>query len=832
MGELIEDDNCNIVYFEKRDFERVNLENIFSDIIDRSLIMVIAPSGYGKTTFVKNYFLKRSDMDFIWFTMLREEKDENWIWHRLCIKFSERYREMSDRILSIDIPRSRQELSYVAKVLNRYIDNDLYLVIDDFHEFNNTLFNEVLEVIIDSVEKIHVIVISRIYPDLSYDKLLLSGKCVILNQQNMTLSKAQVEEIFKENNAALDKKEADELYTYTEGWISAVYLALYEYRKSHGFGNFRGANHLLKTAIFDKLHPKIRELYTKMSVFNRFDINGAAFISEVDFSEGILLDNIEKFGFVHYDSSTNTFEMHALLRNVAELELEKSQIDTSRLYNRAGELWEKRGIYVKAVRCYIKAKNSEKTAQLYAGQYGKTIISEAPELFGEIREFIWDKIWEKYPMALLNQLFYLATRESEKLIKPLYDLVMHDINKSEIWSKDNKILGEMQVIKAILQFNDLNDITDSLKEACRLLGYQKSDILGNALLTYGTVCMTVLYYNESGKLREIIEKEKEHARYYMYLTKGTTEGWDDFFEAEYSMLTGDLKRAYELAESVYKQTFLRKQTCIVISCYYIMFRYLIYSGDKKAFEEKMGELKKLYENETNPLLLTDIELVQGYTYACLGKQDKIPEWLADFKLENCSKTVRNIRSGCLTYGKLLCYKKQWELLDVIAEQMLVPYEYGKISIQPIIAGNIYKAIAKYNLGNEEAAKEYLDRALKIARPDGFKIAFMENTVEIMPIIRMLKTDDFINELIPLMKNYQSGKEIFMKEKNSKKDILTKRERELMALVKAGYRNADISEAMHIAVVTVEKNLTNIYRKLGVTNRTAAIRMIKELEGDR
>ncbi|MBU5478691.1 LuxR C-terminal-related transcriptional regulator [Eubacterium sp. MSJ-13] len=832
MGENMHDENNNIVYFEKQSFERVNLEKIFSEVIDRELIMVIAPSGYGKTTFVRNYFLKRNDIKFIWFAMLREEQDENWVWHRLCIKFSEYYKELSDRILNIDMPHSRQEFLYVARVLNRYIEDELYLVIDDFHQFNNTFFNEMLEVIIDSVEKIHVILISRIYPDISYDEMLLNGKCVILNQQNMTLSRTQVEEIFKENGVVLDEKEADEVYRYTEGWISAVYLALYEYRKSHGFGNFRGANHLLKTAIFDKLHPKIRELYTRMSLFNRFDINGAAFISEVDFSESILLDNIEKFGFVHYDSDTNTFEMHALLRNVAELELEKSQTDTSRIYNRAGELWEKRGIYVKAVKCYIKAKNAEKTAQLYAGEHGKNIIAEAPELFGEIREFIWEKIWEKYPMALLNQLFYLATKESEKKIMPLYDMIMQDINRSEIWSTDNKILGEMQVIKAILQFNDLNEITASLKEACRLLGYQKSDILGNALLTYGTVCMTVLYYNESGKLRQIIEKEKEHTRYYMHLTKGTTEGWDDFFEAEYSMLTGDLKRAYELAESVCKQTLLRKQTCIVISCYYIMFRCLIYSGDKKTFVEKMQELKGLYENETNPLLLTDIDLVRGYTYACLGKEDKMPEWLVDFKLENCSKTVRNIRSGCLTYGKLLCFKKEWEMLDVIAEQMLVPYEYGKISIQPIIAGNIYKAIAKYNLGNEAAAIEYLGNALEIAKPDGFKIAFMENAADIMPVIRQIKKDDFINELMPFMEKYQSGIDSFMREKKNKKPILTKRERELMALVKDGYRNADISEAMHIAVVTVEKNLTNIYRKLGVTNRTAAIRMIKELEEDK
>ncbi len=829
MEKIMHDANCSTLYFEKRNFERENLENILSEVIDRPLVMIVAPSGYGKTTFVKNYFSKRSGLKLIWFAMLREEQDENWIWHRLCIKFSEYYKELAERILNIDMPHSRQELLYVANVLNRYIDDDLYLVLDDFHEFNNKCFNELLEFIINDVDRIHVILISRVYPEISYDEMVLNNDCIILNQQSLTLSIEQVKEIFKENNVVLSEKEAGEIYKYTEGWISAVYLVLYDYRRNFGIGKFRGANHLLKTAIFDKLHPKIQELYIKMSLFNRFDINSALYISEVDFSESILFDSIEKFGFVHYNSDTNTFEMHDLLRNVAELERERLHIDTSRIYNRAGELWEKRGIYVKAVKYYIKAKNAEKTAQLYAGEHGKNIISEAPELFGEVREFIWDKIWEKYPMALLNQLFYLATKESEKTIMPLYEMIMQDINKSEKWSKDNKILGEMQIIKAVLQFNDLNKMTDSLKEACSLLGNQTSDILGNALLTYGSICMSALYYNESGKLREIIEKEKEHTRYYMHLTRGTTEGWEDFFEAEYLMLTGRLKEAYILAENVCKQTMLRKQTCVVISCYYIMFRCLIYCGDEKKFEEKMEELNKLYEKETNSLLLTDVELVKGYSYACIGKQDKMPEWLVDFKLENCSRQVRNIRSGCLTYGKLLCLKKQWELLDVIAEQMLVPYEYGKISIQPLIAGNIYKAIVKYNLGNEKDAVEYLCEAIEKARPDGFKIAFMENAAGIKDIMKLIPRDDFIDELIPLMEKYESGVGAFTNGK--KKDLLTKRESELINLVKAGHRNAEISEELHIAVVTVEKNLTNIYRKLGVTNRTAAIRVLKELEGE-
>lgn len=43
----------------------------------------------------------------------------------------------------------------------------------------------------------------------------------------------------------------------------------------------------------------------------------------------------------------------------------------------------------------------------------------------------------------------------------------------------------------------------------------------------------------------------------------------------------------------------------------------------------------------------------------------------------------------------------------------------------------------------------------------------------------------------------------------------------------GYKNSEISEQMHIALVTVEKNLTSVYRKLGVNNRTSAIMMLQK-----
>lgn len=52
--------------------------------------------------------------------------------------------------------------------------------------------------------------------------------------------------------------------------------------------------------------------------------------------------------------------------------------------------------------------------------------------------------------------------------------------------------------------------------------------------------------------------------------------------------------------------------------------------------------------------------------------------------------------------------------------------------------------------------------------------------------------------------------------------LTARESEVLALLAAGRRNADIAAALFISVDTVKSHLRAIFRKLGVTNRAQAV----------
>jgi DNA-binding CsgD family transcriptional regulator len=69
---------------------------------------------------------------------------------------------------------------------------------------------------------------------------------------------------------------------------------------------------------------------------------------------------------------------------------------------------------------------------------------------------------------------------------------------------------------------------------------------------------------------------------------------------------------------------------------------------------------------------------------------------------------------------------------------------------------------------------------------------------------------------------ESGSALFVSERTPRDDRLTARERDVMRCVEEGQSNTDIARELWIQPTTVRKHLENIFAKLGVHSRTAAL----------
>jgi LuxR family maltose regulon positive regulatory protein len=129
-----------------------------------------------------------------------------------------------------------------------------------------------------------------------------------------------------------------------------------------------------------------------------------------------------------------------------------------------------------------------------------------------------------------------------------------------------------------------------------------------------------------------------------------------------------------------------------------------------------------------------------------------------------------------------------------------------------------------------AAVAALEKGLSLGEEHGFLRTFIE---EGEPIARLLCQ---VKKGSP-MKSYAIALVKAMDRSPGEKDLrgqslvepLSEREQEVLRLIQQGYSNQDIAGKLVISLGTVKRHISNIYAKLGVSSRTQAIGLAKELK---
>lgn len=798
------------------------------------LCIIIAGVGYGKSTSVKDY-LESSTWKRIWLPM-RKEKDEVWIWKRLCEQFVEN--GFGNEIMAEELPRDDQSRRRLIDLIKKKIKVPFVLILDDFHKIYNSNFNAMIEDVVNAeIPNFHILIITRRYPDIPYDEWFMKDKCFLIEQPIMSFTRKDINDFFALNEIFLSDEENEMINEHTEGWTSAIYLMLLSFLQTGTVENINRIIHMTKTTVFNRLDQEEKDILAKLSLLDNFSAEQGAYIAEKgneDFQR-ILRNSSNSINFIHYDIKSELYRMHNLLRSVAYDELLEENYDISELWTRTGNWMKKTEDTVGAIHCYVRAGKPEVALQMLEEINIFNEYMKAPEVYQEFFDSISIEVKAKYLKPYLSYLYNMALLDNyakaDKELSALYQFCRKQF-KAAPCRKSKRNYSEVMTMSANFYFNDIDKMESELDKVYNLWDGEEyhSEILDNSYTAlYNVPEVLYIYYKKAGSLQENKEKIKSLSRKYLNLIKFLDAGWDWMVDGEYKYVTGDIDEAMKYSSIAFEKALYQKDIRAIIAVGGLRLRCCIYLGERDKFTETYKEMQSFTESINLNIINFNYNLIKEYIELCIGRGSTEEEWIEKEKI-----TLNNVHKfaqcGALSYGKILCRDKKYVQLESLAENLLQT-EGADNFYGMQIRGKVFLSIAIKHLFGMELAKKELAETIELARPDGIISIFMEMSDELMDILKELDSNDaYIKKIIMHCKRYREGLRVVQSSngRQGKAMLLTAREYEMMNLVKRGYTNAEISNELHVAVVTVEKILSGIYRKLKVPNRQGALRVLQDV----
>lgn len=163
------------------------------------------------------------------------------------------------------------------------------------------------------------------------------------------------------------------------------------------------------------------------------------------------------------------------------------------------------------------------------------------------------------------------------------------------------------------------------------------------------------------------------------------------------------------------------------------------------------------------------------------------------------------------------------------------------SVVEILIG---QALALWNEGRRSEALTTISRALGLAAPEGYVRRFVDAGPPIAVLLQAVSAagvePDYVSRLLAAFPGARvpadAGRGIRTRPHLAAqpapapyREPLSEREQEVLRLIAGGKSNAEVAQALVIAVSTVKTHTNSIFGKLGVTSRTQAIAQAHDLQ---
>lgn len=779
--------------------------------------VVEAPSGYGKTTAVRDYLeenLPQSAAAY-WFTAADEAPEAGF--RRFCREIEKIDGRAGERLLRIGFPNAVTIGEACEALRSIQCDRDCWLVVDNFQSLNAGLPPSFLTALLEhGGSGLHIIIVTQM---LGRDvRTAIAGRGFLhITASDLRLEAGDVQRYYALAGADITREDAQNVVRYTEGWIIAVYLQLTAYRETGAFSDTAILS-LMEHLVWEKLTEEQQSFLLWLSPFETVTMQQACALARFEAMPGYALEALQS-PFIRYERAESRYELHSILSELlAQKRRERGAAFERECFIRAGGLCRDNNRNAEALSFYWRIKDYRGILSIDFSLLIFDEIGDRPfsAVALDLTQNCPAEIREEYPISMLRVAWALKAAGMDAAFAGLLDEL--DLTLGQ----DASLRAEWLLLSAYRSYPHIDKMMPLLKKAALLFGGKSSRvILPDAPWCFGDHSQMAVFHRRQGEADREADALEEFISLYSGMTGGHGSGADTLFRAELAHYRGDLNRAEILA---YKAIFLaegNRQSIVQLGAAMHLCEIAVEKSSREEWQSALNSMEHAASFQSNALVRTVLDTLRGLLLNELKHHDRIAGWLKSAEqIKSLPPAVRY--NALFVHICFLMHKGEYARMIGTAQavwESMRPYPlFGDVFFSILVAGG------QVRTGDKVRAVESLERAMEQAMPDGLIYLFAVHHWLLQGL-----AEELIRRKFPVyLSRYMEIKERFLKGferlhaallPDSLPDSLTVREREIALLAAKGFKNSEIAEKLVVTENTVRTHLHAVFQKLDIDRRT-------------
>lgn len=854
------------------------------EVPSHRLTVVSGPAGFGKTTLLSQWATS-STIPVAWLSIGPDENDFDRFFRYLLVAWTDVQPGISESALGALLQGMMPERdAVVSAFINAASEQTEHaaIMLDDYHLIEAPEIHESLIFLIDNLpETLHLVLSSRAEPPFPLARYRARQQLLELTSKDLAFELDESDAFFHHSmQLQLTREQVESLHTQLEGWIAGLQMAGLSLRGRGEIGEpikVRGRHRYiadyLSEDVLSQLPDEFRHFLLQTSILDSLTEALCDAVTERADSQEMLIELERRNLFVTaIDDNRDWFLYHGLFADYLREELHRREPErVHELHRRAAKWYLEHDIPELAFNHALAGNDIDLTAQifdlylnakLHGGDY-RTIQDWLSRLPVE-----W---YEVYPVLGLARAALLAFSGDVGGCIRCVDGIEQELTgispEDAAWQQ-----VRVHTIRCFIACMS-NDVPQAERLAGLALDGLREDNLGFRPGVYAALgdlyrqngrwgdasanYLKVLEYTDSPSVRtqsahvygaladlSLRQGRLRDAGRHWREALATLERWENWGRvplpvigwiyirlAEILYEWNQLDEAWSYAESGIQRAELGGDVRALIAGYLISGRLKLSSGDSGAAETYLEQARPLVEQARFHEWITRFERFQLEVWLSENRLRTAVNWADHVMREDVFNDRPEREIAEIGLARVLIFKGDSVSVNQGCDllERLIPTAISEGRNALLIEGLTLRSLAESTLGDQTAALESLEHALRVAEPEGYIRLFVDLGT---PVGRLLQHAQARNVMPDYVRTILEG---FGQYDEPAPDIaptltepLTDREQEILALLAAGLTNSEIAGKFFISPETVKKHTANIYGKLRVRRRTEAVSRAREL----